>query len=305
MKKISILASLLLVILLTSCSLPRVSPTPSTDEMPTRISALLTAMVTMTPQIETAVISTPTIPPATETPLPTQTESPTPTEEPTATPGISSTPTLDLTTQALATNTPMSTPTSPADDPALTLGVASIVDPFDNGNNWPIGSDDYTTAKISDGKMIVTGLTTKDGWRVSNVKGINFYVQLVGKWNTCSGKDHFGIMFRVPNPKIADRGYIFTITCDGHYALRKWAVDKMYSLIEYKASNAILQGSNQTNRIGVLASGSTYTLYINGVKVDQYSDPDYLYGYYGIDIGGRDTSGFTVEFDELSFWNLK
>jgi hypothetical protein len=304
MKK-SIITSLILVVLLTSCSLPRMTPTPSTDEMPTRISALLTAMVTMTPQIETAVISTPTIPPATATPVPTETESPTPTEEVTPTEDMTTTPTVDLTAEASYTGTPVSTPTSPADDPAKTLGAATTVETFDNGNNWPIGSDDYTTAKIKDGKMVITGLTTKDGWRVSNVKGINYYVQVTGKMNTCSGKDHFGIMLRVPNPAVADRGYIFTVTCDGNYSLRKWNIDKMYSLIEYKASDAILQGSNQTNRIGVMAVGTKLTLYINGVKVSEFTDSDFTYGYYGIDIGGRETPNFTIELDELDAWSLK
>lgn len=299
MKK-AIFTSLFLVALLTSCSLPRMTPTPSADDMPTRISALLTAMVTMTPQIETAVISTPTIPPATATPQPTATQTLAPTEE-----AMTATPTSEKTETVEATSTPIGTPTSPADDPAKIYGNPTWADTFENGNNWPIGVDSFTSAKVTGGKMVVTGLTTKDGWRVSNVQGINYYVQLTGKMLTCSGTDHFGIIFRVPTAVRADQGYIFTVTCDGRYSLRKWNVDKMTSLIDYKESDAILKGSNQTNRIGVQAAGSKLTLYINGVKVNEYIDNAYLYGYYGIIVGSRQTTNLTVEFDEMDYWKLK
>jgi len=67
----------------------------------------------------------------------------------------------------------------------------------------------------------------------------------------------------------ADRGYLFGISCDGQYSLRKWdgkAGDKgvMTVLVNWTASPSIQAGSNKTNTIGFMAVGDRLILYANG-----------------------------------------
>ena len=75
-----------------------------------------------------------------------------------------------------------------------------------------------------------------------------------------------------PTCSLADRGYLFGISCDGKFALRKWSIDTMTVLENWKTNDAILIGSNQTNRLGIMAKGNELKLYINGVLVDTVKD---------------------------------
>ncbi len=314
--------------IITSCSvLP--NSRPATDAaMQTEIVQILTAMVTETsaPIIE----ATPTqqLFPATDLPLEQ------PTEEPiieqtnseigqlaTSTPGEAvflSTPaplpeegsppaTLEpIPTSKVqqSTQEPSVTPTQPADDPALTLGAPTWKDTFDNGNNWPLGLDTYVDLKAGNGTLQMTGLTSKNGWRLSGQKAANFYLELTGKMSTCSGADQFGIIFRVPNLSLADRGYLYGISCDGKYALRKWNIDTMTVLANWQEDDSIRTGSNQTNRIGVMVKGSELKLFVNGVLVDSIKDTTFNQGHIGLYIGPKETTRLTAVLDEIAYWIL-
>jgi hypothetical protein len=196
------------------------------------------------------------------------------------------------------------TPTQPLNDPALTLGTPTWKDSFDNGDNWPLGVDKYVDLKVGSGSLQMVGLTSKNGWRLSRQKATNFYLQLTGKMSTCSGADQFGLFFRVPNLSLADRGYLFGISCDGKFALRKWNIDVMTVLENWKTSDAILKGSNQINRLGVMAKGSEIKLYINGVLVDTIKDTSFSQGYIGLYVGSKETKNLTAVLDEIAYWVL-
>ncbi len=269
------------ILTLSSCSVLPNSRPASDAAMQTEIVQILTAMVTETevPIVE----ATPTLEeiPPTEIPTERATDAPVIEETPsleigqvaTSTPGediFLSTPAplpvegnppstlepIPTSQNQQATTGPAATSTQTADDPALTLGAPTWKDTFENGNNWPLGLDTYVDLKAGNGTLQMTGLTSKNGWRLSGQKAANFYLELTGKMSACSGADQFGLFFRVPNLSLADRGYLYGITCDGKYALRKWNIDTMTVLANWQQDDAILTGSNQTNRIGVMVKGS-------------------------------------------------
>ena len=66
----------------------------------------------------------------------------------------------------------------------------------------------------------------------------------------------------------------------------------------------ILKGSNQINRLGVMAKGSELKLYVNGVLIDTIKDKTFSQGYIGLYIGRKETKNLTSILDEISFWNL-
>jgi len=328
MKKstISIIAITGLTIFLVSCSILPGSRPASESAMQTEIAQILTAMVTETtvPAIELPateeVISptniltepsnlevTPTVEigqlitstseeqnfESTPAPLPVEGNPPATLEA------------IPTSNGPLPTPTIASTPTQPANDPILALGSPTWKDTFDNGDNWPLGVDKYVDLKVGNGSLQMTGLTTKNGWRLSNQKAVNFYLQLTGKMSVCSGVDHFGLFFRVPNLSLADRGYLFGISCDGKFALRKWSIDTMTVLENWKSNDAILKGSNQINRLGIMAKGNELKLYVNGVLVDTVKDSSFSQGYIGLYIGPKETTKLTAVLDEIAYWVIQ
>lgn len=331
MKKstISITIITALALLLVSCSLLPGSRSTSESAMQTEIAQILTAMVTETevPLIELP--PTEEVIPSTEVLI-----------EPTEPQILDLTPTMEIgqlitstpenlvfestpaplpeegnppaTLEAIPTShdfgttpTVASTPTQAANDPILSLGAPTWKDTFDNGDNWPLGIDKYVDLKSGGGTLQMVGLTNKNGWRLSNQKAVNFYLQLTGKMSVCSGVDHYGLFFRVPNLTLADRGYLFGISCDGKFALRKWSIDTMTVLENWKSNDAILKGSNQTNRLGIMAKGNELKLYINGVLVDTVKDASFSQGYIGLYVGPKETTKLTAVLDEIAYWVIQ
>lgn len=316
------------MLILGSCSILPGSRPASDSAMQTEIVQILTAMVTDSPMTDEQPVEEATIIPTLEL-LPTETSIPTlaiTTSQEygqliTSTPGetsFDSTPaplpqegnppsTLEPIPTSIyqqQTITSAVTPTKSADDPILALGSPTWKDSFDNGDNWPLGIDLYVNLKASGGTLQMTGLTTKNGWRLSGQKAANSYIELTGKMPVCSGADQFGLFFRSPNLALANRGYLFGISCDGKYALRKWDTDTMTVLANWKPNDAILKGADQTNRIGVMAKGNELKLYVNGVLVDTITDSSFSQGYIGLYIGPKETTNLTAVLDELSYWIL-
>jgi hypothetical protein len=301
-------------LLLGACGLTPGSKPVTDDAMQTEIVMLLTSMVTETP-----------IPLIVDTPMPVE---PTPTYNPSMLPGVLVTatpeptegndePLLDITpsepTLEMLTFTPdgdvddteepteESTP-SPS-DPVERLGDPDFQDTFDNGDNWFLGKDAYIDMKVSNGNLVLIGLSQTSGWRMTNRSIKDGYIQLTGKIVECQGADAFGLMVRVPNVTTGNSGYLFGITCDGKYGLRKWNGEKMLTLINWKSNEAIKKGSNQTNRLGISLIGNEIELYVNGKLVGSAIDKDFRQGGFGLFISARETEKMTALMDEISLWN--
>ena len=308
---------LMILTLLSACTLPLTQATPpsvSDEEMATRVAKILTEM----PQEEaTEGLPTAELPPIyTQTPSSTvqiiasATEEPTveqeqPTEElPTATQQATSTSIVVPTVQV--TTAPAFTP--PANDPATKLGSPSWTDDMDEDTYWPTGDDKYTAIDFNDGKLELTGLTTTDGWRLASTEQLaNAYIEASISTGTCTGSDRYGLMFRVPVARDANKGYLLGVTCDGKYSLREWdatigSSGSMTTHISWTDSSAIQTGSNKTNRVGIMTVDDQLIIYINGVKVNDVKDGTFSLGSFGLFIGAKETTDFTIFVDKVSYW---
>ena len=268
--------------LLAACSaLPQ---TLSADSVATRVAGTLAAI---TPQAPTA----PPVAPSDTAPPP-PTDSPTPIP-PTLTPTVTPSPTVTL------------TPTTVAGDPRTTLGDPVWRDRFTNSANWTLTEDSFTDVEVDDERLVLTGLTSTDGWRLTWPEVKDFYLEATFRTGTCSGNDHYGLMFRVPDRHAADEGYLLGLTCDGRFWLRLWDGATMDTLVPLTANPAIVQGSNQTNRLGVWAEGEALRLYVNGKLVDELTDDSLTAkGGFGVFVGARKTDHFTVYVSEIAYWDL-
>jgi len=319
---------------------PASTATLSPDQVSTQINQMLTLMPTITGQVvvgdasPTAALPTVAVEPpasgeapapvitATASPVPPTAEAPaaavptdTPVSKPTATqqPAAGGIPTVAVTPISPAATQPSGPTVTPAPgDPRSRLGAPTSTDAMDNANTWiwPTGSDKYTIGSFSGGRQSVTALTGTDGWRMANPAGREFsslYLEATIRTGACSGSDHYGLIFRVPVLTEPDQGYLFGVTCDGRYSLRRWNGEvglkgEMKWLANWTASSAIVTGANQTNRLGVMMVGSRLLLYANGKLITEIKDTTYASGYFGLFVGSDNTENLTIQVDEMSYW---
>jgi hypothetical protein len=213
---------------------------------------------------------------------------------------------------ATATLAPVPSFTAPASDPRSKLGSPSSTDPMDNERAWvwPTGSDKFSSASFSNGSMALTALTDVDGWRLANPRGSDFgNLYLEGTFNSgaCKGSDHYGLITRVPVLKDANKGYLFGVTCDGYYSLRRWdgtigKDGKMEWLVRWTASQAIATGSDKSNRLGMMTVGNRLILYVNGTLLTEVKDSTFSSGYFGVFVGADQTNNLTVRVEDMAYW---
>lgn len=329
MKKIiPVLTAIIVVIfLLSACNLlgGNTVATPVSDEqMATRVAELLSTMTTPTTEIvfpptptataTTEILPTVEVTETTATPQEAVTQIITATPDPNVTVTVAAT---AASTEASggeteATAAPTATATASANDPANTLGNPTASDSLDSRDKWawPTGEDDYVKVSFADGKMLMTGLTNYAGWRLpSAAQQTDTYIELTANSGTCSGKDSYGIIFRVPVLKDPTQGYLYEVTCDGYYRLWKWDGEVSPNglatvLVSWGQSALINAGADQTNRLGVMVDDEKFTLYMNGEKIATASDGAYDAGFFGVFVRSVETDDYTVKFDALRFWEL-
>jgi len=283
---------LILGVALAGCLRQANIPVSVNDLVATEVSATLAALPTK-----------PASPPSATAALVTV-ETPAPTTPPSATPGVtlivpSATPTLSPSPSPTVAGTAVS------GDPVASLGDPAWRDPFDSGSGWNLGEDSFSRAEVADGKLVLTGLSTIDGWRLTWPEVKDAYLEATIETGECSGNDHYGLMFRVPDLHNPNEGYLLGFTCDGRYWLRSWDGKKMEILVPLTASAAINAGGHKTNRVGVRADGDKLTLYGNGTLLQEITDNTWHEkGGFGLFVGARKTDQFTIQSDQIAYWDL-
>lgn len=286
MKKQTVILLILLALVVSACNMPG-SDGAQTDDSDDAMATEIARILTGTPiEVEPTATSQPE---EEETTAPEPTNTP---EDPTATPEPTNTPTEEP------------TPTLADTDPAQTLGEPDWVDNMENGDNWATGFSEYTSIEFDDGYLQLTSDEDVDGWRLSWPVLDNFYLEAKVQSPECEGSDHYGLMFRVPETSNANKGYLFGITCDGRYSLRRWDSETMHFPVSWTESDAINTGEDETNFLGVMADGSNLALYINGQKVTQLTDNAYLTGKFGLFVGSDVVEDLTVWVDYVRYWDL-
>ena len=200
---------------------------------------------------------------------------------------------------------PSQTPTFIPEDPRLSLGPPTWHDNFDDDRNWTLFDDVCFKSEIENGSYVMTSKSAPSAtcWEVTWPKIKNFYLETTSNTaDGCEETDRFGMIFRAPD---SSQGYLVGLTCDGSYGMARWDPDEkqMDFFIDFTPSEVINAGPNQTNRIGVMAEGNRFGIYINGQFITEVEDNTYpnegLIGYF---IGATVTENFQVMYDELAYW---
>ncbi|RCK75046.1 MAG: hypothetical protein ANABAC_1763 [Anaerolineae bacterium] len=187
----------------------------------------------------------------------------------------------------------------------LNLGSPTWRDTFKNAANWYLLETNTTEFKVKDGALIMEATPGgREEWGLATHAAIqDFYMQVEFRTGEqCSGKDRYGLLFRAPNP---NAGYVYGFSCEGRFRIYKWDGSNYTPLQEWTASQAILSGANQTNRLGVWANGSTLKLYANNILLAEVRDSAYLKGRFGLFIAAAESDPFKVFVQEIAYWLLE
>jgi hypothetical protein len=296
--KILLTFTLISLIFVTGCTSGIKLATPSQDEVATQVSILLTQVPTATSEPS---------PILTFTTTPSKTEALKPSETPAATVTLAPTPTaLPSASPTVAPTMVPPTATMPPTDPKLSLGKPTWRDTLETGKNFGLMDSDETKVEAVNGYLVLTAKNANGfrGWTMSYPKVKDFYLEATFKTGNCSGKDHYGLVFRATAEY--DAGYFLGITCDGHYNFTTWDKNGSTDITAYTKSTTILSGSNQINRLGVKAKGGNFYFFINGKPAGEATDQTFKdAGPFGMFIGSQKTINFTVEVDEIAYWKIE
>ncbi len=296
------LTTVFIGISLAACNLPASTEAPPLpiDQSAANTAAAETIIAQLTEVVETLT------PAATEgsLPEPTQTavisdinETALPTTAPTAAPTEAA---------ATATSPPPPTPTLDASDPKAGLGDPAFYDTFTNGDSWPLYTDKHVSFEVKDSNLVKTAFNPDryNGWILTWPVISDFYLEMTTKTQQCSGQDQYGTMIRAVKTDQGYIGYLYGISCDGHYSLRRWNGQKYVQLVDWTSSEHINAGSNQTNRIGLMANGNQFSMYVNGNLIGEFQDDSHREGRFGIFIGSVNTPDVKFLVDEIAYWDL-
>jgi len=301
-KTLTITVVIIIGAALAACNLPASTEPPPVDQSSAQTAAAETIIAQLTDVAQTLVPTETdgSSPEATETPvIASATETSVPTSPPTATEPAAS-PTMT------ATSPPPPTPTLDPDDPKAGLGEPDFSDDFSTGESWPLYTDDHVSFEVKESHLVMTAFNPDkyNGWMLTWPVISDYYLEMSAKTQQCSGKDSYGNMVRAVKTDKGYIGYLFNISCDGHYSLRRWNGEKYVSLVDWTPSDQINAGSNQTNRIGVMVDGNQFTFYANGEQIGQVQDDTHAEGRFGVVIGSANTPDLKVRLDEIAVWNL-
>lgn len=204
-----------------------------------------------------------------------------------------------------ATNTP-----TPLDDPKKDLGTPTWTDDLSTGKYWSLDSEDIIidtiTLSVNNGNLTAVAAVTGKGtnWWLTYLTFQDAYLEATFDVGKCANDDQYGLVFRAPDYE-SGFAYYFHVTCDGHYDIRRWSSSGSTMLLGMPSSEKINTGSDQTNTLGVWVNGSIIRLYVNDFLIEELNDSSLSNtGHFGLFINARQTSGFTVNMDEISYWTL-
>ena len=203
-----------------------------------------------------------------------------------------------------ATGTATSTLTQVTNPYPPHTGTLVLSDPLhDNskGNMWDITS---LAGEGSCGFMNNAYIVTQDS-PLGGITGCNpealptqgdftLQVQLV-----ILNGDAGGVTFRVVHSNF----YLFAIAPDGSYHFDIQNGLSLPSVVKQGTSSAIRKGLNQPNLLAVVATGSTFKLYVNNHLIDTVSDTTFATGQLGL--AAEESSNTTaVAFSNAMVWKM-
>jgi hypothetical protein len=168
-----------------------------------------------------------------------------------------------------------------------------------NNSNWDKATDaNMTTDYYNNAYRILVNVANYDAW--SNPDDLSFTdvrIEVDATKNGGPDTNDFGVICRYQG---LDGYYYGTISSDGYYGINKKTASGSLQLGQggEQYSDKIPTGS-VTNHIRFDCIGSTFTLYVNGIQIDQQTDSSYTDGNVGLIAGTYSETGTDILFDNF------
>jgi hypothetical protein len=198
-------------------------------------------------------------------------------------------------------------PSTASPSAPVSVGPLLFSDDFANNNHgWWTGTFDENgnaenEGKIMNGEYSIVTHVKDSSWRVTceacgNFD--NFYYEVNTRYVRGSTDSGYGLVFRADKKK--HNLYLFAISADGTYMIKK-AVDEKYNTLVNWTKSATIR-PNGTNRLGILARGNSLEFFINGQSVQRLSDTSLTKGFIGLSVGDTDLE---VAFSQVRVWQVQ
>ena len=172
-----------------------------------------------------------------------------------------------------------------------------------NDGTWGVKSDATSSIFYQRGAYhISVAVTNTVSWGVADLDVSDFLVEVDAKHVAGPLDNEMGVIFRYQG---GDNFYVFMISSDGYYRLEKLVDDEWEQIIKWTQSNVINTGEGSANRIGVLAQGTKFRLFVNDVLIAEAEDDAFASGNIGLATGSFGEGGVEVAFDNIDLWELE
>ncbi|MBK9747866.1 MAG: DUF1080 domain-containing protein [Chloroflexi bacterium] len=177
-------------------------------------------------------------------------------------------------------------------------------------------------AEFADGVLRLSNSEANNGsYSVAKARFADFDLTLDGRAVAGSENNGYGVIFRLQDRR---NYYLFEVSSDGYYRVARVVNEDVRELSTWIESPLVNTGIGAMNRLRVVARGDQFEFYINGERaqvcipnnpeaqstflmdtcidgqmLDTLTDATIAQGQVGAVIETFDTSGVTVEFDNL------
>jgi len=206
---------------------------------------------------------------------------------------------------------PAAVPTKTPGDEAVPQPTASpkvliYEDDFsDPGSGWDTYDEDDTWAGYWDsGYRLAVYRENYTAWAVPSpaLSLTDFEVEVTARQIAGPLDNNLGLLVRYQED--SDSFYWFQISSDGYYSVDLRRDGEWVTVIGWKASDAIQQGLEATNRLRVRCSGDRFSFYVNDVFLTDVQDATLQQGSIGLAVGAFDEPGVEIVFDDIRVYAL-
>lgn len=227
-------------------------------------------------------------------------------------PVASFTPTLTATPTATIVwfpPTPTFTPpphslSSPTAEFKLELGKVLLKDDFSTEEDWLLGQ--FPGGSIALGKNELTIHVSQPKTYLYSVRNqldiSDFYLEVTANVTLCQGDDEYGVLYRVLS---MDDYYRFAISCSGNLKVERVIKGKVSVLQPWLESIVIPPGAPNIVRIGIWALGKEMRFSADGISLFAISDSTLSNGSLGLFARSSGQAALTVNFSDLTIWEIK
>lgn len=191
-------------------------------------------------------------------------------------------------------------PPTPTAAPATQPAVTTVR--FEEDNRWDTGQFNDTTLQIERGQYVmeVRG-AGQHAWSLGNYTVTDGTFSLEAALLDGDPTAAYGIIWRADS---ADDFYMFLVSADGNVRIAR-CLDKCNELVlfagnDWFPSDAIRQGTDQTNILSVEADGNRFRFFVNGEEIASGTDDSRRSGRIGVALFTSNGELTSARFDNYT-----